>query len=155
MHRKRPGVLQIAQRFKVILCLAAVEVHRHRLLFGIDLLQDSDVAVEDAKAAASVRALPEHVIVVPVLDQAVSHPEDHVPDGTFLFLGRRRVQGRLKELVQGCCAAFAFSCGGKDLNLLRRDPHFLREPRAAQLHHGLGDGTGLQALQPEEVPRVL
>ena len=148
-------MFQIAQRLKIIRRLAAVEVHRHRLVLDIDLLQKSDVSVEHAEPAAPVRAFPEHVIVVAVLDQAVSFPENHIPDRTLLFLRRGRIQGRLQEPVQGRRATVPFSGGGQDLNLLRRNPHLLREAGTAQFHHRLRNRAGLHALQPEEIARVL
>ena len=89
---------------------------------------------------ASAALSPNDPVIVPDLHNPVPFPETVISEGTFLFVRCGRIQGFLEHPVQADCTHTALPGGRKNLDLIRRDPHFLGKSCGAKIPDGLGHG---------------
>ena len=151
MYRHGVGHVQLIEKVGGIYAGAVVKLNGDELAGGIDLLNDTHIAVEDARAHGAVIPLPHHVVVIAGLHDPVALPEHHVAPRLLPLAGGGRVQRRLQGAVQVHRAAHALAGGGQHLYLIRRNAHVLRQPLLTKLHHRLHQTVRRAAAQEEKV----
>ena len=132
---------------------AVVKDDLQKLAARVDLCDVSHVAVEDARARRAIRLLPDNVIVVARLHDAVALAEGELAEAALLFAGLRRVQRRLQGKVQRPCTRVAAAGGRQDLQFLRGNAHLVGQPRFAQLHHRFDEPHAVAPGEEEKVVR--
>ena len=151
MYRHGVGKLQLPQHVRRVGGRAVVEPDAHQFPGGVDVLHHAHVAVEDPRPGDPVPPDPQHIIIVPDLHHPVPGAEGQLPPHLLPLLRRGRIQRRLKGPVQRPGAPLPFPGGAQHLNLLRLDPHILRQPGLAQLHHQIHRRQGVPAAHKEEI----
>ena len=152
MDRHGVSQLQLRQHIGGVLHQLALKVHSNHFAPLTDLGDHADVPVEHAHAALqAVLLAPHHIVVVAHLHDPIPHPEH---DGAELPLRLFRgggIQHRLQGLVQIGRAGQVFPCGGKHLNLVRRDAHALGQTAGTKVQNGLHRCLSVVSSQEEEV----
>ena len=119
MYRDRVGKLKLAQHIERVGRKAVIEAHDQAFLLRIDALELAHVAVEHARAGL-VAALPDDVVVVAHLHDAVALAEDNVAEALFAPVLAWRIERLLQTAVERSRAAALPSGRGQHLNLRRR-----------------------------------
>ena len=153
MYRHGVGHVELREHVGRVGRGAVVEDDLQKLAARVDLCDLADIAVEDARAGGAVLLLPDDVVVVARLHDAVALAENELAEAALLFAGFRRVQRGLQSEVQRPRPRVAAAGWGEHLQFVRGDAHFVGQSRFAQLDHGFDQSHAVAAGKEEKVVR--
>ena len=125
------GQVHLVQHLNGIGCHPSVKIHGQPLTGGVDLHDPPHIAVEHSGSNGSVLFRPDYIVIISGLHDTVSLTEDPVTPQDFPFSGHSGIQCLLQQPVQIHGTRRTFAGGSQHLDLLRGDPHLLRQPSPA------------------------